>query len=932
MEIKRQPFVLYLIIRIFPPLLLLVLFFTWMSFDQSKRSQIQMETLRLHSEAERIYLLVEDRLDDLSWQAGSLAENDLIVGSLIDAKMRDQVLPVFFQSLKVPGLHGDTAGTLALLDYKGRVIASNRPMAKDPEAGAWLADIEGGEEYRRIDDTGLTLYRVVTLYHPESREGAVAIRLDPRETCRLLDIGRLEEKVSIVTGFGDHSFDSPFHEQSPANGLIQARVHGGQGGWIREVIVSTDEGRLLSEVRRAFYIDLALLAAGAGILIILLFWVVKNAVRPVERMSMSLGRIVGHNDLTTRLEGKGPAEIQHLSLHINEMLNRLGKSTRSVEEFHAVAENQRILLDNIPVQVWYLTTVDKYGAVNRAHADFMGKDPKILAHRNLCEFLPPDVADVCRAGNLAVFETAEPTVTEECVPDGSGGSRLLSITKTPKLGRDGTVEFVVCSALDITERRQMEVSLEKARDEAESAARAKSNFLANMSHEIRTPLTAILGFADILGRDPSLSSDQAEKIDIINRSGEHLLNLINDILDIAKIESGRITTEINGFSLAALMDDLTDLFHPQVSAKGLQWQLEKAGVIPPFIAADGARLRQVLINLVGNAVKFTNSGKITVRARMDEEVEYPARLRLTMEIEDTGPGIAGEDLAHIFEAFQQGNTILPAGGTGLGLPISRRLVELMGGELTVKSRQGEGSCFRFCVPVKTASGGMKMTENPSRVPIGPVPGSGLKRILVVDDSKANLDLLSAMLTPMGFEIRTAQNGAQALEKISEWDPHAVLMDIRMPEMDGYEAIRRLKANRETADIPVIVNTAVVLEEGEKAMLEACTDGFVGKPFKQEELFEVLGKALRLEYVYTDTESESLDIAGAEEELSTLAAEDIALLPEHLIQAIREALEIGDVQEIRKLELEIKKIDAGVAKKVHNLSKNYDYDSILRVIL
>jgi PAS domain S-box-containing protein len=1057
-------FVSYLLIRIFPPLLVAIMGFTWLAYELHLRYQISTENQRLSTEAEWVLQSASERFEDLSRQAGDLSTNDFIIGSLIDIKLRSKILPVFFQSLTVHGLPDGMTGTVALLDYKGRVLAANRPMEDVPAAGAWLYDAGGEEELRKIDATGLTLFRAVSIYDPGFREGAVAIHLTREELTALMDFSHLPEKIAITTNEGTQLFGDHDHALSSEELWLCGHVQGDRGGWIREVAVFIDRNRIVASAKGYLYLDIAAVAAGVMILGVLLFFVVRYAVNPLETASAALGQIVGHDDLTTRLDVNGPKELQRLSTNINKMLERLGENTRSLEDLHAAAQNQRILLDTIPVQIWYLTTEDTYGLVNKAHADFIGKHPKDIAYNNLYKLFPEAIADLRRAGNREVIESARQIVFEEWVIGPTGEKRLLTITKTPRLRKNGTVEFVVCSAVDITEQRQVEIDLKeeraklkaiidgtctgtwewnvqtgegavnersvemfgytseelgpisidlwrkyvhpddlkqvedlteshfkgevpicsseyrikhkegywvwvldrgrvsawtddgqplkmfgiflditdrktaeellkKARDEAEAANRAKSSFLSSMSHEIRTPLGAILGFGDLLARDATLSPDQTEKVNTIIRSGRHLLDLINDILDMSRIEAGRVTIQTTEFSLVDLLDEVEEMFHLQVAAKGLQWQLEKPGRVPDLVSGDDARLRQVLINLVGNAVKFTESGKITVRVSMQADLEDPDRLCLIMEVEDTGPGIDQTDLAHIFEPFEQGREIRDIGGTGLGLPISRRLVEMMGGRMTVESSKGSGSCFRFYVPVKPVAAKMKLKKTPSQIPIGLAHGTDLKRILVVDDLKVNRTLLTSILTPLGFDIRTAQNGEQALEIAAAWSPHAVFMDIRMPVMDGYEAIRRLKADETTAHISVIAITAIMFDEDKKKIFDVGSDNFIGKPFKLEEVFEVLKKVLQLEYVYADNESRDIDAGKSKikKEHIQLTAEDMARLPDELILAIQNAVEIGDVQEMGKLGPKIQAIDAGVAGKINALVKRYDYDAILRVI-
>ena len=317
-----------------------------------------------------------------------------------------------------------------------------------------------------------------------------------------------------------------------------------------------------------------------------------------------------------------------------------------------------------------------------------------------------------------------------------------------------------------------------------------------MSHEIRTPMNAILGFAQVLERDPSLTPQQAEHVRIIARSGGHLLHLINDILDMSKIEAGRTTLNEVDFCLHDLLSDLELMFRSRADAKGLQLLVERDESVPRYVTADEGKLRQVLVNLMGNAVKFTETGGVALRVRVEavegKTVEDKASLRLMAEVEDTGPGIPDTDMYQIFDPFQQAATGVKAGGTGLGLAISRKFVEMMGGELTVTSQVG-ASCFRFNALLAQAGDIAEQEKPVLPCVVGLEPGTGPFRILVVEDIPDNRTLLCELLRPVGFEIEEASNGVEALDVFNRWSPHAILMDMRMPIMDGYEATRRIKA-------------------------------------------------------------------------------------------------------------------------------------------
>jgi PAS domain S-box-containing protein len=418
-----------------------------------------------------------------------------------------------------------------------------------------------------------------------------------------------------------------------------------------------------------------------------------------------------------------------------------------------------------------------------------------------------------------------------------------------------------------TQRRQelaaQNQALEKAKLAAEAANRAKSLFLSKMSHELRTPLNAILGFTQVMARNESLTTEQREYLEIINRSGEHLLELINDILSMAKIEAGQITLNENRFDLYCLLDSLEEMLRLKAAAKGLLLIFERANDVPQYVKTDESKLRQVLLNLLGNAIKFTQTGSVTLRVRggsREENYSTPhSQLStpnvLIFEVSDTGSGIAPEELDRLFEPFVQTQTGRQSmEGTGLGLPISQQFVRLMGGTLTVSSVVNQGASFTFDIQIGLASSADEKPISSKRRVIGLAPNQPSYRILVVEDAAVNRKLLVKILEPLGFEVRTAANGQEAIVLWESWSPHLIWMDIIMPIMDGYEATQQIKRTPKGQDTIIIALTADAFEEQRDAILRAGCNDFLPKPFQREVLLEKIACYLGVRYIYDDQQS------------------------------------------------------------------------------
>jgi adenylate cyclase len=483
-----------------------------------------------------------------------------------------------------------------------------------------------------------------------------------------------------------------------------------------------------------------------------------------------------------------------------------------------------------------------------------------------------------------------------------------------------------------TQLARRNIRMEQEKIKAEAASQAKSQFLAKMSHELRTPLNAILGFSQLMHRDATLSKEHQDYLNIIMRSGEHLLALIDDILEMSKIEAGRITVHESSFDLYHLLNTLEAMFRLKTQSKGLQLICDRTCHVPRYVITDEGKLRQVLINLLGNAVKFTESGKVILRvgvALPSRPGSRPRSFRLVFEVEDTGPGIAPEDIKVLFEAFSQTSTgeKFPE-GTGLGLAISRQFVRLLGGEITVSSQPGQGATFTFDLPVGQAQAAEIATDEVTGRVIGLAPNQRTYRILVAEDNWANRQLLVKLLLSVGFEVREAENGQEAVELWSSWEPHLILMDMRMPVMDGYEATKQIKSSVKGQATAIIALTANAFSEQRNQMLAVGCDDFVSKPFREEALWSKLSQHLGVNYIYQ--QQEQFTAAQPGKKLDVLTQESLAVMPQDWLARLSSAAEACDEDEILLLIEQVPPTHAPLKSALADLAHNFRIDVIFEL--
>lgn len=754
-----------------------------------------------------------------------------------------------------------------------------------------------------------------------------------------------------LAGFGDHvdhgtpppakGTDGVFIDQGEAE-LIQGLPRGGS----LHLVMSLS--KLQAQAQQALWMFFAGVLVLAAVTLAQLIVLRRTIIRPVAALADAAEAVRARGDYTLRVPAVGNDEIAQLGRNFNGMMDAVRERDRNLLQ---LALFQRTILNNAAYGIISTTPDGKVTSFNPAAEQLLGYTASEVLEGRSPELWhdPLEVAERARQLSAELGETIAPGFNvfvaraRRDLPEESewtfrrkNGTRVPVLLSVTALRDDeGRLTGFVGMVSDLTERKRADEELDRhrhhleelvatrtwelaeARDAAEAANQAKSVFLSNMSHELRTPLNAILGFAQIMEWDERIPADERDNLRAINRSGRHLLALINDVLEISRIEAGRMTTQPTDFDLPDLLAAVVESQEVRARDKGLALRMTLPPELPCFVRTDAGKLRQILLNLVSNALKYTERGEVEISAEATRS--GAPQTQLVFSVRDTGVGISAADLERIFQPFFQAEYGAALGeGTGLGLTISKDYAKLLGGDLSVESEPHRGSTFRLAIPVEPAQE-LPLQHDARGSVVGLAAEQPPCRLLVVDDNADSRRLLEEVFKRADFLVHTANNGEEAVHGFLSWHPDLIWMDMRMPVMDGYEATRRIRSLPGGKTVKIVALTASAFEEDRGRIFAAGCDDVLSKPFEKEQLFAAMGRLLGLRYLHAD---EPRGVSAAPTVLDGLSA-----LPAALREDLHQAARLLDVEAAEQAISRILEINAPLAGELDELVRTYRFDRL-----
>ncbi len=589
---------------------------------------------------------------------------------------------------------------------------------------------------------------------------------------------------------------------------------------------------------------------------------------------------------------------------------------KNENEIKLINQRLQLAVDATAMGIWDWDLESNTTSWNDQMFQFYGT-PKVISmpYEKWEKYVYPGDIEIVREWLALIINRKNADILEFRIVKENKSIRYISANAMAVDDENGKVVRIIGTNRDITISKAVEEELLNAKERAELATRAKTEFLSNMSHEIRTPMNAILGHSQILQRDKNLIISHRRSINSINKSGEHLLTLINDILDLSKIEAGKISIEPVTFRLRNLIREISEMFEYKLDKKSLKFQHYIEENVPDILYVDKKRIRQILINLVGNALKFTLMGEIKIHIYIKDS-------KLQIKISDTGIGIPKDKYETIFESFEQ--TLegkLNSDGTGLGLTISRQISRLMGGDIKVESIIGKGTDFLFSFQFE--EGNLEHLNLIVKQVLKIKDVQQEKRILIIDDIIENREVLRLLLEPVGFTTHYGVNGIEAIKLAESWNPDVILMDVVMSEMGGVEATKIIKSKPWGKNIKIIAVSASALDEERINILNQGADSFIKKPVKESELFNEIGILTHIEYEYDE---ENVDNLGSDKENFNLEN-----IPSEVIDKLKKAVVIGDIDKLRDLIVELEVFNMNAALYLNRLVDDFELEQLINLL-